>query len=182
MGYNLNKTVRWTFFTTGAILIILGVLSIIYPFVVLLTTAVFMGVGFLLSGLNNLIPYFSMRDNPLRPQWLLPLGIVDVIFGLFFLSHIGLAVFALTTLLGVWVLLTGCLRAYISFKIKAAGAQKWWMMLLSAAAMLALSAALLANPGVEGVLLALLAGLSLMIAGAAVIAEGKLIYPASRNI
>ncbi|MDR3255424.1 MAG: DUF308 domain-containing protein [Synergistaceae bacterium] len=177
MAYNFNKTARWTFYTAGVIFVALGLLSAMRPVVALISTAISMGVGFILAGINNLVPYFTMRGNPLRPNWLLPLGLLDVLFGVFFLSHIGFAIFTITTLLGVWVLLSGCLRLYISIQIKAAGIAKWWLMLASAAVMLLLSAALLSHPQVEGIILALLTGLSLIGLGIMMIAEGRIIYP-----
>jgi uncharacterized membrane protein HdeD (DUF308 family) len=181
MAYNFNKTARWTFYTAGVIFVILGLLSISLPMFVLVSTAVFMGVGFLMAGLNNLVPYFTMRGNPLRPAWFLPLGVLDVVFGVFFLSHIGLAIFTVTTMLGVWVLLAGCLRVYISLQIRRAGVGKWWLMMASAGLMLILSGFLLANPHVEGVILAIVSGLSLIGIGAMMITEGRMLYPVTHT-
>jgi uncharacterized membrane protein HdeD (DUF308 family) len=179
MDYDFNKTARWTFYTAGVIFVLLGILLLIFPLFVIASTAVFMGVGFLLAGVNNLVPYYSMRKNPMRPKWFLLLGAVDLVFGLLFLSNIGLAIFAVTTLLGAWVMAVGCLRVYMSFQAKAYGARKWWVMLLSAAMMLLISAALLSNPLVGAVSIGLLTGLSFITVGVIIISEGRLIYPGS---
>lgn len=176
-AYDFNKTARWTFFTTGAILVVLGVLSLLYPFVVLVTTAIFMGVGLLFCGLNHLVPYISMRNNPQRPVWMLPLAIVDIVVGVLFLSHIGLAIFTVTTLVGAWMLMTGGIRVFIAFKLKEAGAEKWWLMLASAILIMLVAGILLANPFVAGVAIALLTGASLIGMGVLVIMEGRTIYP-----
>lgn len=177
----MNKTARWTFYTAGVIFIILGFFSVFLPMVVLVSTAIFMGVGFLLAGLNNLIPYFTMRGNPLRPAWLLPLGVIDIVFGVFFLSHIWLVIFTVTMMLGIWVLLAGCVRVYISLKMKKAGIGKWWLMMINSSLMLVLSGILLSNPRAEGLVLALLTGLSLIGAGVLMITEGRMIYPADKE-
>jgi uncharacterized membrane protein HdeD (DUF308 family) len=180
-AYNFNKTARWTFCTAGVVFVLLGILTLTRPLFVLSSVAVSMGVGFLFTGANSLVPYFSMRNNPLRPGWLLPLGVIDLIFGLLFLSRIGPAILAFTTLLGAWTLLAGFLRVWISLRVKSSGAKKWWVMLMSAFLMLALSAALLSFPRAEGVLLELLAGGSLIAVGVLMITEGRMIYPADRN-
>lgn len=177
-GYDFNKTARWTFYTAGAIFILLGVLSLLHPFLALVSVAVFMGIGLIITGINNLVPFFTMKGNPLRPKWLLPMGILDILFGFLFISRIGLAIFTLSTLLGLWVLLVGCLRLYIAYEIKSAGVTKWWWMLVSAVLMLLAAAVLLSHPVAAVLGVAMLTGLSLIGVGALSIAEGRILYPA----
>ena len=181
MVYDFTKTARWTFYTAGAILAFIGALALLNPIVTLASTGISMGVGFLLAGANYLVPYFSMRNNPLRPKWFLPLGVADLAFGVLFITHIALAAFTLSTLLGAWMLLSGALKLYSSFLIRSSGAPKWWMMSVSAVLMLILSFVLLSNPALEGLFLAALVGVSLVSAGTLFIAEGRLIYPAKRK-
>ncbi|MDR1516124.1 MAG: DUF308 domain-containing protein [Synergistaceae bacterium] len=178
MDYSFNKTARWTFYTAGAILVFIGTLSILNPLITLISTAVSMGVGFLLAGANYLVPYFSMKKHPQRPKWFLLLGVADMLFGVLFITKIGLAILALSTLLGAWMLLTGALRLYASLLIRSTGAPKWWIMTVSAVLTLILSFLLLSNPTVEGLFLSTLVGVSLVAAGALFIAEGRMIYPA----
>jgi uncharacterized membrane protein HdeD (DUF308 family) len=177
MDYAFNKIARWTFYTAGAILAIIGILAILHPLIALVSMAVSMGVGFLFTGANYLVPYLSMKNNPLRPKWLLPLGVVDIAFGALFITNMGLALLAISTLLGAWMLLAGCLKLYVSVGLKAAGTPKWWMMTISAALMIALSFLLLSHPAVEGFFLAILTGVSLSVTGALIITEGRMIYP-----
>ena len=176
-----NKTARWTCYTAGCIFILLGFFSVLHPFWALASTAILMGIGFLLSGINNLVPYFSMKDIPERPKWLLPMAIIDIAFGLFFLSHIGLAIFTLSTLLGAWVILGGCVRAYTAFQLKSVGAERWWLMLVSAILMIAVGAVLLANPFAAAVWVAVLVGSTLVGAGLLSIAEGRTFYPPEKK-
>jgi uncharacterized membrane protein HdeD (DUF308 family) len=177
MDYDFNKTARWTFYTAGTILVFIGVLAISYPLIAILSTVISVGAGFLIAGANYLVPYFSMKNNPLRPKWFLPLGMLDIVFGALFITNIGLAVLAISTLLGAWMLLTGCLRLYASLAVKAAGITRWWMMTINAVLMIALSLLLLSHPDTESFFLAFLAGASLSAAGVLIIAEGRIIYP-----
>jgi uncharacterized membrane protein HdeD (DUF308 family) len=181
MNYDFNKTARWTFYTAGAILVFIGALSVLNPLITLVSTAVSMGVGFLLAGANYLVPYFSMKKNPDRPKWFLPLGVADMVFGALFITNIGLAILTLSTLLGAWMLISGALRLYASLLIRSAGAPKWWMMTASAILMLILSFLLLSNPAAEGIFLSAFVGFSLVAAGVLFITEGRLIYPAKPN-
>ncbi len=170
---DFQKTVRWTAYTAGAIMIVLGALSVMRPLVV---PSVYLGVGFLLAGLNNLVPYFSMKANPLRPAWLLPCGVLDVFFGLFFLSHQALAIFTLSTILGAWILLAAGMRAYAAFDLRKAGVAKWWFSLLNACVMLLAAVLLLSNPFAAAFAASLLAGCTLILLGALLIAEGRIAY------
>ena len=65
------KSMRWTLITSGVILIVLGIVSFFFPLASLMTLAFFIGIGFVVAGINHLVPYFSMRGSPLRPGWLL---------------------------------------------------------------------------------------------------------------
>ncbi len=176
-AHNFNKTARWTFYTSGAILILLGLVAFLNPMLSAVTLGVCMGIGFLLAGFNNLVPYFSMRDNPLRPKWLLPLAILDIALGALFLTRIGLALFTLSTLLGCWVFFVGAMRLWMSFQIKAMGNAKWWLMTASGALLLLCALVLLFNPFAAMFAVTLIVGFVLIVAGLLIIAEGKLIYP-----
>lgn len=181
MSYDINRTGRWTLYAAGAILIFMGALAILEPLYAVVSASVFMGFGFLLSGVNNLIPYFTTKNDPLRPKWLLPLGIIDIVLGVFFLSHIWAAMFAITTLVGVWLLLTGCMRIYAASAVRGAGAQKWWLVLLNGVILILASAVLLSNPVSATVGMAWLAGIALVGTGVLMIAEGRVVYPADAS-
>ncbi len=176
-----NKTARWTCYTAGCIFILLGIFSVLHPFWALASTAILMGIGFLLSGINNLVPYFSMKSGPERPKWLLPMAIIDIVFGLFFLSHIGLAVFTLSTLVGAWVMLGGFVRGYTAFHLRAVGVPRWWVMLVGAALLVVVGAILLSNPFAAAVWVAALVGATLIGAGLLSITEGKALYPSEKK-
>jgi uncharacterized membrane protein HdeD (DUF308 family) len=176
-----NKTARWTCYTAGCIFILLGVFSVLHPFWAVASTAVFMGVGFLLSGINSLVPYLSMKNVPERPKWLLPMAVIDIAFGLFFISHIGLAIFTLSTLVGVWVLLGGFTRCYMAFHLRSSGVEKWWAPLISAPLMIAVGALLLSNPFVAVIWISVMVGLTLTGAGMLSIVEGKILYPPEKK-
>jgi uncharacterized membrane protein HdeD (DUF308 family) len=176
-----NKTARWTCYTAGCIFILLGVLSVLHPFWAVASLAVLMGVGFLLSGVNSLVPHLSMKNAPERPKWLLPMAVVDIAFGLFFISHIGLAIFTLSTLVGVWAILGGLMRCYMAFHLRSSGVGRWWAPLISALLMIAVGALLFSNPFAAVIWISVMVGLTLTGAGMLSIAEGKILYPPERK-
>ena len=60
---NSMKTLRWTLYLTGVILIFLGLWSLFYPLEALLSLAIYLGIGLCLSGVNYLLPCFSLRGQ-----------------------------------------------------------------------------------------------------------------------
>lgn len=177
-SYDYNKTARWTFYTTGVILIAVGIISLMNPSATIFSAAIFMGIGLILTGINELVPYFSMRNNPERPGWLLLLGILDILVGVLLVTRIGLAVFTLLTLVAVWVMFSGLLRIYVSFTLKSAGIEKWWLMLVSGILMAIAAVVLFMNPFVAAYTVVFMIGVTLIGMGVLIIAEGRTIYPA----
>ena len=60
-----KKTLRWTLYFTGGILVVLGLWAMTYPIEALMSLALYLGIGFVLAGLNHLVPCFSLRGDPL---------------------------------------------------------------------------------------------------------------------
>lgn len=175
------KSMRWTLYTTGGIFILLGIVSFFHPLASLMSLAFFAGIGFLVAGINHLVPYFTMRGSALRPGWLLPQGILDVLLGLVMLTKIGLTTLMIPILLGLWVLFTAVLRLVVSFRLRAAGLKRWWMMLISSVVLFLSSLVMLSSPIVGAFIITWLIGGMFVCAGFAIIAEGKLIYSPHGN-
>jgi uncharacterized membrane protein HdeD (DUF308 family) len=173
------KTMRWTLFTTGAVLCVLGVLALLYPLASILSLALFIGVGFIVAGLNHLVPYFSMRGHDMRPRWLLPQGILDVLLGVLMVTHTGLTVELIFSLLGGWVLFMGILRIAGAFRLKELGFGRWWVALLNGFLLIAWGALLLSSSFFTLLLTMWLISSGFICAGLLVIAEGRLIYAGS---
>ncbi|MDR1472744.1 MAG: DUF308 domain-containing protein [Synergistaceae bacterium] len=163
-----DRIARWTLYTSGAILTLAGVLMIADSIFGFVSEMVLLGISLLLSGANNLVPHFSMKDNPLRPAWLLPAGAADALFGVLSLSHL----FDPPAILAVWALIAGCVRLYMFCAVGRSGVAKRWAALGSAALMIAISALLLSRLPIAGVF----SGVFLAAIGAAVANEGRMLY------
>ncbi|MDR1731109.1 MAG: DUF308 domain-containing protein [Synergistaceae bacterium] len=170
------KTMRWTLCTTGAILIVLGILSFFHSLETLFSLAFFVGAGFLITGVNHLIPWFSMKGSPLRPLWLLPQSVLDILLGLLMLIRPGLTAFMIPVALGCWILLMAFLRFFSAFQVRRAGLSRWWMMLLSAVALVFCGMMMIASPLAGVAVVTWLVGSSFIGAGLLAIAEGRLLY------
>lgn len=171
------KSVRWTLFTTGGILILLGLISFFHPAASLMSLAFFIGIGFVVSGINNLVPYFTLRGTPFRPPWLLPQGILDLLLGVIMLAKIGVTTLMIPIMLGFWVMFMAVLRMIDSFRLRRAGFRKWWLIFVGGIALLLCSLMVLSSPALGALFVTWLIGAMFICAGVMAIAEGKLIYP-----
>ena len=93
MALDSKKTLRWTLYFTGGILIVLGLWAMTYPVEALMSLAFSLGVGFVLAGINHLVPCFSLRGDPMYPRWMLVQGVLDLLIGIVMLTHLGVTAF-----------------------------------------------------------------------------------------
>jgi uncharacterized membrane protein HdeD (DUF308 family) len=163
-----ERIARWTLYTSGGIFVLAGILVIADFILGFMSIPSLLGISLLLSGANNLVPYFSMKHNPLRPRWLLPAGVADVVFGVFSLSRM----FEFTVILAVWALIAGCARVYMFYTVRSSGAARYWATLCSALLMIVTAVLLLSRLPIAGIL----AGVFFAVIGAAVINEGRVLY------
>jgi uncharacterized membrane protein HdeD (DUF308 family) len=176
VAYDLNRTARWTLYTAGVIYLILGALLASRPFFIDFSPAALIGVGMIIAGANSLVPHFSIGNNPLRPVWFLPIGVIDVIFGIVFISRIGLLFFSMTTIIGAWMILAALIRVHMARQLKGAGDAGWRYALASAAVITAVALLLFSNRGLAEFWELLLTGSSLVGVGCIMLIEGRMIY------
>jgi uncharacterized membrane protein HdeD (DUF308 family) len=124
-----KMTVRWTLFTAGAIIIVMGVLGALSPVFPAISPSFVMGCGLIVSGANYFVPYIALRAAPLRPRWFLVLAVIDAVFGVLFLTRIGLILFKLPILVGLWMVFLCCARFYMAYLNRKAHIPCWWITL-----------------------------------------------------
>jgi uncharacterized membrane protein HdeD (DUF308 family) len=140
-----KKTVRLTLYTDGTITILMGALSALNPVLRFPSPATTIGVGLLVSGINYLVPFISLKKSEIRPKWFMFIGILNAAFGILSLTRVGLILFRFPTWAGIWMLFAACARACMAFENFKAGVGKWWITLTVGAYMLFAAAAMMAN-------------------------------------
>ena len=140
-----KKTVRLTLFTDGAIIILIGVLGALNPILNSPSPTTAIGAGLLISGINYLVPYISLKKSKLRPRWFILIGVLNGVFGLLCLTRAGLLLFKLPVLIGVWMIFASCARTFMAFENRGLGVGKWWITLTVGGYFLFASAAMMMN-------------------------------------
>lgn len=152
---------------SGVLLVILGILSIIYPTATLFNLAWMIGLFTLCSGVSKFI--FAMRTrNSLPNTGMRALsGLLQIIIGIIFIGNAMFVGLSLAVVFAMWILVESVLIAVQSFDYKKAGYSGWWMMLLLGIAGMALGVAGLHNPIITGGTLSLLIGIAIVALGVA---------------
>ncbi len=115
----------------GALLIIVGIMTLRYPIATLISMALFLGIAILFVGIMHTASYFTNRKFLPKPGWLLVEGILEILIGLMLLFNIGITTASLPFVLGFWALFAGISRFAISLDIKKVGFKNWWVMMLT---------------------------------------------------
>ncbi|MDR3279271.1 MAG: DUF308 domain-containing protein [Synergistaceae bacterium] len=167
----INKTIRWTLYTAGGIFALVGIFAALHPAFAISAISTLVGVGLLISSANHVVPYFSLKNSPLRPRWLLASAVVDAIYGVVFVSPLGGKFFA--TFVGLWILFFACARVYMAYVNWVLRASKWWTTPACCVVMLIVAVFLLVNPNIWMIF----TGAALIGVGVLTIIEGRLLYP-----
>lgn len=170
------KTMRLTLYTTGVILAVLGIWSMTYPTATLLSLAFFLGIGFVLSGINHILPFFTLSKAESRPAWLLALGLADLLIGIIMLMKLGLTAFMIPIALAVWFCFTGIVRIWGAFAVKRLKLKGWWLILLNGLMMILLSALVFFSPFLGFLSVAILLGSALIFSGIMITYEAYYVF------
>lgn len=128
---------------TGVVFVILGLLSIAYPFYSSLGVETFLGAMFLVGGIFHLFGAFENKDNS-GFVWNFSVGVLYILAGVYMLSHpvIGLAL--LTILLIALFYTQGVLMVIFSLQYRKQS-QKWGWAFLNGLVTIAIATILMAS-------------------------------------
>ena len=135
------RNFRTNYFITGAILIILGVLTMRYPLEAIMSAGFIIGIGLVASGLN----YFSGFYFFGLKRFIL-LGLLDFLMGVYMILQPGITAFVIPFVMAVWLLITGLSRIGVSFWLGGAKISGWWLMLINGIVLILLAVLMTAAP------------------------------------
>ena len=154
----------------------LGFWAMTYPVEALMSLAFVLGLGFILAGINHLVPCFSLRGDPLYPRWMLFQGALDLLIGVVMLTRLGLTAFMIPVAAACWFCFTGFIRVFTSFRLRALGFRRWWRMLLNGLILVLCASLMLASPLLGGVSVAMLMGSIFVVSGFLILTEAHGIF------
>ncbi len=129
----MNKSLLknwWILLVKGIILIVLAIFVFLNPGKAIIGLSIFIGVGFLLSGIINTVSALSLRKEIKHWGWYLAEGLVDLFFGILFLAKPELTASLMVFMVGFWFLFYAITNLIASFYLKEEGIRNWWVELV----------------------------------------------------
>jgi len=166
--------------TTGIIFIILGLLSIAYPFYTSLGIETFFGAMFLIGGIFQLFGAFETKQNS-SFIWGFLIGILYIIAGVYLLSHplIGL-VFLTIILIGLFYA-QGVLMVIFSLQHRT-HSEKWGWALLNGLTTIAIATILMLGYPLSSLwAFGLLTGINLLMFGVSILMVNQMTKKVTRS-
>ena len=160
-----TRWVKLAFSLASAALILCGVSLLIWPGVSARAICTVVGWLGLIHGITRLAGYFSNDLYRLAFQFDLAVGVLSIIVGGILIRHTENVLALLPIVIGLFILVDSALRIQTAIDAKHFGMEKWWLILLVAAAGTVLGAALMVHPSAGGRTLTRLIGLSLIMHG-----------------
>ena len=153
----------------GVVTIVLGVLAIAYPVFATLAVDLYLGWLFLFSGVLALVAMFSVRHVP-GFWWALVTALLAILVGLALLLRPTAGIISLTAVLTAFFIVEGAFQAAAALSYREAIPRSWGWLLASGIADLVLAAIIISGwPGTVAWTLGLLAGVSLVTSGWAIL-------------
>jgi uncharacterized membrane protein HdeD (DUF308 family) len=102
---------RWGILTMGALGLILGVISIVVPSLILISTGVLLGIFFMIYGIGELVIGIGIVfvETMVRMIFIM-LGIISIVVGLFLVIHPDVALEIFIWLIGLYLMVLGLMR------------------------------------------------------------------------
>ena len=161
------KSLRWNYYITGAILIILGVLTLRYPLEAIMSVGMFIGIGLVASGLN----YFSAFYFFGLKRFIL-LGLLDFVMGVYMTVQPGVTALVIPFVVGLWLLTTGISRVGLSLWLGGAKISGWWLMLINGIVLIGLAVLICVSPLTSALSVMMILAVVLIASGVLALTEG----------
>jgi len=126
-GHSLRSIAResagWTA-AFGVLLIILGLIALMAPFITGVAVAVMLGWLLILGGIAHLVLSWHLRGTG-GLIWELLIGLCYIVMGIFLLAHPVAGLVALTAFLGCYLLIKGIFELIMWFRVRHVHGSGW---------------------------------------------------------
>ena len=163
--------VRWHYYIAGAISILLGLLTLRYPLMAIMTVGFFMGIGLIITGLDYFSAYYFFGLK----RFIL-LGLIDFIMGIYMTVQPGVTAFIIPFAVGLWLFTAGISRIGVSLWLGGAGVRGWWLMLIYGLGLVVMAVLMVASPFTGAPALMLLLAFDLIASGILAVIEGYMMF------
>jgi uncharacterized membrane protein HdeD (DUF308 family) len=159
--------------TRGVLAILFGVVAIFWPIATAVALALLWGIWALVDGISSLSQAFTAEGKDGR-AWLIVMGVIAILAGLFAITSPGITAVVLTWMLGIWLIVRAGFEVFGAFSTSRQAPR--WLLLVSAALSLVIGVLFVANPGGAVVTLAAVLGALAVVWGVVFVATGIAVH------
>ncbi|HET7799793.1 MAG TPA: DUF308 domain-containing protein [Humibacillus xanthopallidus] len=163
--------INWKLLVTqGVIGVVFGVVAMVWPIASVVTLVVLWGIFALVDGVGSIVAAFRAQGGGAK-TWLVVIGAISILAGLYAVIHPGTALVALTWAVGLWLIIRAAYDLYAAFAFTDDGVPRW-LRVVGAVLLGIAGFIIVTHPGTAALaftvwigLLALLWGVLLVVAG-----------------
>ncbi|MGN0667146.1 MAG: HdeD family acid-resistance protein [Huintestinicola sp.] len=164
------KRLKWFCLGISIVLLLLGLYLIIWPYISAIALCYLLSAILFVSGVVRIYCYGKYSLNDLFHYYELPLGILDVLMGVYGFVHSRNVIIALPVIIGVLILIDSAFQIQTSIYVKRMGFQSWIGIFLLSVTNIIFASMLILNPFAGARTLMLFIGLSLTVESVQIIA------------
>jgi uncharacterized membrane protein HdeD (DUF308 family) len=153
----------------GVIGIVFGVVALVWPLETVIALALLWGIWALADGISSIAQAFTSEGKDGR-GWLIFMGGIALLAGIYAVISPSNAAVVLTWLLGIWLIVRGLFEVFAAFSSSRVAPR--WLLLVGAALSLVIGVLFVANPGAGAVTLAVWLGLLALLWGVVMVVAG----------
>ena len=171
------KRHKWCLITAGIVISLLGLYSMFHTGKAIISLAVFIGLGFIISGVSHILALHAYKDDTHdHPGWFKAQGVFEIILGFIMLSNLGVTAISIPLMVAFWAMFDGVMRTTASFQLKKAGVENWRFLLFYGIISILFALILLSRPFASLIAITFLLGITLFVWGVTAIHEALYFY------
>lgn len=150
----------------GVVYIIVGILAFTNPISSTGFVVYLIAFTILFKGLIQFTMYFQLKKfTGIKNTWLIVIGVIDVLIGIFLFFNVGSGIVALPILFAIWFIVDSIFALLFAFKIRSYNKGRFWSVFILSIASIILGFLLIYNPIASLVTIAMLIGTYFIING-----------------
>lgn len=157
------KKWKWIYLILTLTVMAFGICLILWPGISAEILCYVLGAMLLIAGGVRIVCYFQRGISALWHRYELPLGLLDVLVGIYFFSHPANVLLILPMVVGIVVIVDSVFHLQTALELREIGVKRWWMILLFAIVSILAAIGLIRNPFEGSLTLMVYLGICLVI-------------------
>lgn len=157
------KKWKWVYLLLTLAVMAFGICLMIWPGISAEILCYALGTILLVVGVMRIVCYFQRGISVLWHRYELPLGLLDALAGICFLSHPANVLLILPVVVGIMIIVDSVFHLQTALELRRIGAKRWWVIFAFATVSILVAIGLIRNPFEGSMTLMVYLGISLVI-------------------